>query len=214
MIRKQPLPIAREGWPFIAPALLLSLLSVPFDRRVAGAALGVAAIMAGFFRDPERSTPPDPGALYAPADGHILRVESVDSPAGIGVPAWRVAIFLSLFDVHINRSPAAGVVRRCVHTPGRFRSAWDPGVELTNEHTTIDIETERGPVRVVQIAGLVARRIVTYPEPGCMLQQGERIGLIKFSSRTDVIFPAALARPVVRPGQPVRGGETPLGRYD
>lgn len=187
------LPIAREGWPYILPALALS------------------AALAAFFRDPERRTPPAPDTLYAPSDGRVILIEEIEGHPFIGGPAWRVATFLSLLDVHINRSPAAGVVRLREHVPGQFKSAWDPGVELANERTTIGIETERGPIVVVQIAGLVARRIVTYPAAGEPVGQGERIGLIKFGSRTDLLFPRDAARPLVRIGERVRGALTPLG---
>ncbi len=204
------LPIAREGWPFIAPALVLGLLTAGRYPLLSVGALALAATLAAFFRDPERHTPVAPSRLYAPADGRVLLVEPIDGAPLIDAPAWRVGVFLSLLDVHINRSPAAGTVRLCEHTSGVFRGAWKPGVELVNERTMTLIETPRGSIVVVQIAGLVGRRTVTHRSEGDSLAQGERLGLIKFGSRTDLIFPRALARPLVRPGERVWGGLTPL----
>ena len=210
-LRRPRLPIAREGWPLIAACLGMAALAAPLDRRLALPPLAAALAAALFYRDPERPAPPRPNLLYAPADGRVLHVTSLDdAPELQGAPAWRVAVFLSLLDVHITRSPTAGVVRSVEHRPGRFQSAWDAGIEQTNERNTIQIATGRGPLAVVQIAGLVARRIVCYPRAGSAVGGGERIGLIRFGSRTDLIFPQAMAWPLVTPGQRVRGGVTPL----
>lgn len=206
-------PVAREGWPYILPALSLSLLAVPRRPWLALGSLAAAAAFAAFFRDPSRDTPHAPDLLYAPADGHILHVEEVAMEPFIGGPAWRIATFMSLLDVHINRSPTTGVVRLCEHTPGSFRSAWEPGVERLNERAVTGTEGARGPIAVVQIAGLVARRIVTYPHVGDRVAQGQRLGLIKFSSRTDLLLPRESTRPLVRPGEKVRGGLTPLAAW-
>jgi len=203
-------PVTCEGWPYILPALALSLLAAPRRPRLALGSLVAAAAFAAFFRDPARDTPHIPDLLYAPADGRILHVEEVATAPFIGGPAWRVATFLSLLDVHINRSPTTGLVRFREHTPGAFRSAWDPGVERLNERAVTGIETTRGPVVVVQIAGLIARRIVTYPRVDDRVAQGQRLGLIKFSSRTDLLLPRDSTRPLVQPGEKVRGGLTPL----
>lgn len=204
--------VAREGWPFIAACLSLAALAAGRSERLAYGPLAVAGLLAFFFRDPERAIPADPALLYAPADGRVVRIERVEAPE-LGGPAWRIAIFLSLFDVHINRSPAAGIVRRVEYRPGRFQTAWEPGVEGRNERNTISIDTPGGPILVLQIAGLVARRIVCYPRPGTAVRSGDRIGLIKFSSRTDLLIPAGLAQPIVPLGQRVFAGVTPIAAW-
>ncbi len=211
--RKCRVGLAREGWPFIAGGLALTGLTALASRRAALLPLALTGLITYFFRDPERETVGDDRILYAPADGHVMLVEHIDEPRFIKGPATRVAIFLSIFDVHINRSPATGVVQYREYVPGQFRPAWDPDGERVNERQYLGLDTPRGPVLVVQIAGLLARRVVCRPQLDAELTSGERIGLIKFSSRTDLIFPRDAARPLVTPGTRVYGGITPLGVY-
>jgi phosphatidylserine decarboxylase len=171
------------------------------------AVLGVvAAVMALFFRDPERVAPGIPGAILAPADGRVVDVRAgVDDPF-VGA-AQAMSIFLSPLDVHINRSPLAGLVVDVEYRPGAKVAAYRPEASDRNERTTIAIQGEAGRVVVRQIAGVLARRIVCRVRPGDKLAAGERFGLIKFGSRTDLIVPAAV-RLRVRLGDRVRGGET------
>jgi phosphatidylserine decarboxylase len=155
--------------------------------------------------------PTDAGQLYSAADGRVLRVDEVDEPRFIGGPALRIATFLSLADVHINRTPVSGALRYVEHMPGDFRAAWDAEADIVNERNYVGIDTEHGPVLILQIAGLVARRIVCRVGPGDTVHAGERIGLIKFGSRTDVLVPVNSARPSVVAGMRVYAGATPIG---
>lgn len=178
---------------------------------VGGWVVAIAVLcVAFFFRDPER--PGERGsALYlAPADGRVLAVEDVEEPLYVGGPATRVSIFLSLFDVHVQRSPVDGVVELVERRPGRFAAAWSEEAESQNESTLIGIRAGEDRVAVRQVAGLVARRIVTYVEEGERVEQGERIGLIRFGSRVDAYLPPD-AIIDVQEGDRVRAGTTVIG---
>jgi phosphatidylserine decarboxylase len=204
------LPIAAEGWGFILVPLALSLLLAWAGWTKLALALGVvAAFMAFFFRDPERSAPPVAGAILAPADGRVVDVRSgVDDPF-VGA-AQAVSIFLSPLDVHVNRSPLAGLVVDVQYRPGAKLAAYRPEASERNERTVIAIQGEAARVVVRQIAGVLARRIVCRIRTGDKLASGERFGLIKFGSRTDLIVPTSV-RLRVKPGDRVRGGETVMG---
>ncbi|MHB9131627.1 MAG: phosphatidylserine decarboxylase [Armatimonadota bacterium] len=209
---RRPIPgLASEGLPFIAAGLALTGLTALLSRPLAILPLALTGLTTYFFRDPERVTPAEPGCLYAPADGHVMFVEEVEEERFIKGPAYQVAIFLSILDVHINRSPVDGIVRFREYVPGNFRAAWAKESEPGNERQYLGLETAYGPVLVMQVAGLLARRIVCRPQIGDSLAGGERIGLIKFSSRTDLYFPRAHGRPLVTPGMQVYGGVTPIG---
>ena len=201
------IPVAREGWPFIVPpaaaACILALVgrwatAIPF-AVVAGAFLG-------FFRDPERTTPRMPGGLVAPADGKVMEVALVDD-RWVGPAAVRLSIFLSPLDVHVNRAPMAGVVRDVEYARGRFLAAYRPEASDVNERCTLLLEGDQGRVAVRQIAGVLARRIVCRVERGDKLEVGQRFGMIRFGSRTDLIAPRS-ADVRVAVGARVRGGET------
>jgi phosphatidylserine decarboxylase len=204
----RPLPIAREGWPFIiAPAVAALGLTLLGQRRLAVPFWAVAAAAAGFFRDPERAIPLVANGVLAPADGRVVSVgDAVDPFVG---PAVRVAIFLSPLDVHVNRAPIAGVVTDTVYTPGRFAAAYDPDAEQ-NERCAVRLQGEHARVTVVQIAGAVARRIVCRVGAGDKLEAGQRFGLIRFGSRTDCYMPRS-TEVTVRVGERVRGGQTVIG---
>jgi phosphatidylserine decarboxylase len=203
-------PIAAEGWGFILVPLLVAVLLGWMGWIKAALLLGVvAAFMAFFFRDPERTAPAEAGAIVAPADGRVVDVRTgVDDPF-VGV-AQAVSIFLSPLDVHINRSPLAGLVVDVTYRPGAKLAAYRREASEQNERTTIAIQGEGARVVVRQIAGVLARRIVCRVKPGDKLDTGERFGLIKFGSRTDLIVPASV-RLRVKPGDRVRGGETVMG---
>ena len=202
------LPVAREGWPFVvvpgAVALGLALLG---RRRLALPFAAAAAAAAGFFRDPDRAVPVVLNGVLAPADGRVISVEDAVDPF-VG-PAVRVAIFLSPLDVHVNRAPIAGVVTDAVYTPGRFVAAYDPAAEA-NERCAVRLQGEHARVTTVQIAGVLARRIVCRVGPGDKLAAGERFGMIRFGSRTDCYMPRG-TEPTVRVGEHVRGGQTVIG---
>jgi phosphatidylserine decarboxylase len=202
------LPIAREGWPFIVgSAVVAAGLTLFGRRRLALPFWAATAASAGFFRDPERAIPIVANGVLAPADGRVLSVQDAVDPF-VG-PAVRVAIFLSPLDVHVNRSPIAGVVTDTVYTPGRFAAAYDPSAE-DNERCAVRLQGEHTRVTVVQIAGVVARRIVCRVGPGDKLAAGERFGMIRFGSRTDCYMPRS-AEVTVRVGEQVRGGQTVIG---
>jgi len=211
MTHRRLLSIAAEGLPLIGAQLALAGLVALWHRRLALLPLSLAGLTAYFFRDPERSLLAKEGYLYAPADGWVTLVDQIEEERFIKGSACRIAIFLSIFDVHINRSPATGVVRYREHVSGDFRLAWRKEVSMVNERNYIGIETAHGPILVVQIAGLIARRIVCRPRVGQEIPCGERIGLIMFGSRTDLIFPRDVARPLVMTGARVHGGMTPIG---
>jgi phosphatidylserine decarboxylase len=168
-----------------------------------------------FFRDPERAIPADPDALVSPADGVVTHLEEVEAPDFPGGKALRVSIFLSVFNVHVNRLPRSGRVASVRYYPGAFLDARSGDCAVRNEHLWIDLEDERlgVPIRVKQVAGAIARRIVCWLKPGEVVRAGDRLGMIKFGSRTDVLLPtAAVAEVLVRVGQPVKGGSCVLLR--
>jgi phosphatidylserine decarboxylase len=201
-------PIAREGWPFIAvPGVVALGLALLGRRRLALPFAAAAAAAAGFFRDPERAIPVVANGVLSPADGRVISVaDAVDPFVG---PAVRVAIFLSPLDVHVNRAPIAGVVRDAIYTPGPFVAAYDPAAE-SNERCAVRIQGEHARITTVQIAGVVARRIVCRVGPGDKLAAGERFGMIRFGSRTDCYMPRG-TEVTVRVGEHVRGGQTVIG---
>lgn len=212
------LPIAPEGRAFVAAPLLLAVLALAaagvgggeFLAWTGWVLLFGAGFCAFFFRDPERRPSGDRAVLLAPADGRVTEV----GPAGEGEPGTRrVSIFLSIFDVHVNRAPAAGEVTAVRYREGAFRAAFRKDAAEGNERNELEMATERGRIRIRQIAGVVARRIVCRVRAGDRLEPGERFGLIRFGSRTDLLLPADV-RVAVRPGDRVRGGLTVIGRWE
>ena len=203
------IPVASEGWPFILPLATAACIMAWMGWFAAAAVFGVAALAClGFFRDPERTPPEVPGAVLAPADGRVMAVvEATDPWVGEAV---RVSIFLSPLDVHVNRSPIAALVKNVEHTAGGFVAAYRPEASEGNERCTVSLEGETARVAVKQIAGVVARRIVCRVQPGDALQAGERFGLIRFGSRTDLIVPRSTTMRVTI-GDRVRGGESVMG---
>ena len=171
---------------------------------VAGILFLVALFMAFFFRDPKREPPSDPDVVVSPADGRVTRVGPADS-------GTVVSIFLSPFDVHINRSPIPGKIVDVIYSPGKFLMATNERASLVNEQNALTIQGEKITVVCKQIAGILARRIVCWKAAGDSLGLGERFGMIKFSSRTDVLLPANVTV-TVKEGQRVRGGTTVIGR--
>ncbi len=206
--------LAPEGLPILSMGAALTGVTALFSRRSALVPLALTLGAAYFFRDPARDLPADSQFFYSAADGRVLRVEEVDEPRFIKGRALRIATFLSLFDVHVNRSATSGTVRYVEHVPGHFAAAWGDDVHEFNERNYIGLETAHGPMLMIQIAGLVARRIVCNVAPGDELRAGERLGIIKFGSRTDVLVPAAMARPLVVAGMRVVAGITPMGVWN
>ena len=203
------IPVAAEGWPFIVPPVAASCILALMGWRGAAAAVAVPGLLSlGFFRDPERTVPGVPGAVLAPADGKVMAIAEVDDPF-VG-PAVRMSIFLSPLDVHVNRAPIAGVVRGVEYVPGRFLAAYRPEASELNERCTVTIEGDPARVAVSQISGVLARRIVCRARPGDTLGAGERYGLIRFGSRTDLVVPRG-TEIRVRVGDRARGGESVMG---
>jgi phosphatidylserine decarboxylase len=203
------LPVAREGWPFIAiPAAIAAGLALVGRRGLALPFAAASLASLGFFRDPERETPAIPGAVLSPADGKVISVDELDDPF-VG-PSRRVAIFLSPLDVHVNRAPIAGLVVGVTYSRGRFVPAYQPEAGRVNERCIVNLQGETARMTVVQIAGVVARRIVCRVGPGEKLAAGERFGMIRFGSRTDCIMPRS-TRVSVEPGDRVVGGITVVG---
>jgi len=203
----------REARPFLigAAALLGASLWLAWWIPAAFSFLLLIGLLL-FFRDPERTPPADPLALVSPADGKVICVDEAEDPCfGLG-KFRRVGIFLSVLDVHVNRSPYAGTFEKTHYSAGEFLDARHLEVDLRNENQTWLLKTSRGTVLVRQIAGLIARRIVGWKKPGDSVQTGERFGMIRFGSRTDLYFPASCT-PKVQPGQRVVGGETVIATW-
>ena len=213
--QSSPVPgLAPEGLPILGLGAALTGATALFSRKLATAPLAFTLGAAYFFRDPQRPMPTDTNLFYSAADGRVLRVEQIHESRFINGRALRIATFLSLFDVHVNRAATPGTVRYVEHVPGDFRAAWAEDAHLSNERNYIGFDTPHGPVMIVQIAGLVARRIVCNVQPGVDVRAGERLGIIKFGSRTDVIVPADAARPLVVAGMRVSAVITPLGAWN
>jgi len=198
--------IVKESIPYILVPLLLAVAAAVLGFWwVAGFLLLLTLFMAFFFRDPKRVPPSDPNIVVSPADGKVTRV----GPAGSNSTV--VSIFLSPFDVHINRSPIPGKIVDVLYSPGKFLMATNEKASLVNEQNALTIQGEKITVVCKQIAGILARRIVCWKAEGDSLSLGERFGMIKFSSRTDVLLPANV-RVTVKEGDRVRGGTTVIGR--
>jgi phosphatidylserine decarboxylase len=211
--------LAREGYPFIAYAVGLTALLALFAWKLHSAVLAVPAAVSflltlfviSFFRNPERTPPGDDRTVIAPADGTVIVVERV-TETPLGSEALKISIFMSVFNVHVNRAPLGGTVVDIAYVPGRFLDARDGRASSENERNAVVLETAAG-VRIafVQIAGLIARRIICYPRVGDLLVRGARYGLIRFGSRVDVYLPVDV-EPLVKLGDTTTAGETVLGR--
>ncbi len=211
--------VAREGIVFIVIAALLMLGAYAFalSRRsapvwlLAFALTLVALWVVYFFRDPERTGERGDNLVIAPADGRIVMITEVEEPAFLHGRAIRISIFMNIFNVHVNRYPVAGTVRFVHYNPGKFLNAATEKSSLENEQSSVGIETNGRRILVRQIAGLIARRIVTYSREGEQVEQGERLGIIRFGSRVDVFVPTN-SEILVRLGQKPSAGTTVLAR--
>ena len=204
--------MARDGWLFLGPGLAIAVLAIlagvsgwGFGYVIAAAAFVISGYLVYFFRDPERTTPNDDRAVVAPADGRILIVSTL--PDG----GTQIDTFLSVWNVHVNRAPAGGRVISSEYRPGKFFAAMRPEAATQNERQDVTLESPLGTVRFAQIAGILARRVVCRVAPGDEVKAGDRIGLIRFGSRMEVIVPPGVV-PTVTVGQMVRAGETIIAR--
>jgi phosphatidylserine decarboxylase len=214
-VRKVIVPIHKEGYVFIAIGLVASLvlghLWTPFGWVGALITLWICY----FFRDPVRITPQREGLVISPADGCVSQIASALPPPELNLPPepmTRISIFMNVFDCHVNRSPVPGRIARMAYTPGLFLNAELDKASEDNERNALAIETTSGTVAVVQIAGLIARRIVPFVKEGDTLSTGERFGLIRFGSRVDVYLPVSVI-PLVGEGQTAIAGETVLADF-
>lgn len=204
--------IVKEGYPFIGFFVLTTILvSYFFHPYWAIIPLGLALFMAFFFRNPKREISTDDSVLVSPADGRVMSITEVLDDEFLGEPAQKVTIFLSVLDVHVNRSPINGEIKFQEYFVGRFKAAYKTIATFENERHAIGIENDRIKVVVIQIAGLLARRIVSWVTLGNNLDRGQLYGLIKFGSCTELIVPKNVEI-LVSPGQHVKGGETIIGR--
>ena len=206
--------VAPEGRPFIAAAWFFAALLAWFAPWWVTTLWVVVAIwVIAFFRDPVRNGPRGDNLVIAPADGAIVSIVTMDEPDFVGERTTRVSIFMNVFDVHVNRYPSDGTVRFRHYVKGEFGHAGTEKASLENEQSTVGLETPRGKVLVRQIAGLVARRIVTDHGVGTKVHQGDRMGIIRFGSRVDIFIPEA-SRILVQTGQKTRAGLTKVAEWD
>ncbi len=210
--RQTAYPIARPGWPFIAAAAFATVVFALLGMKIAAVLmLTVAACICGFFRDPDRAVPQVEGGVVSPADGRIIVCEKVAGSDFYDGECLKISIFMSVFNVHVNRMVVDGRVADVAYHPGKFFSANLDKASRENEHNALFVETPSGRrLVVVQIAGLIARRIICGVQPGDELKRGQRFGMICFGSRLDVYLPPD-ARAEVRIGQKVRAGMSLLG---
>jgi len=206
-------PMHPEGTKFVAIFAAVTFVMFVFSTFLGWIGVGLTVWCYYFFRDPERVTPDRPGLIISPADGVISLIEPAVPPAELGMPdeaLTRVSVFMNVFNCHVNRTPVSGEIRAVSYRPGKFFNASLDKASVDNERNSLCVKMDNGQeLAVVQIAGLVARRIVCFVEPGATLQRGERFGLIRFGSRLDVYLPKGV-EPMVRIGQTMIAGETVL----
>jgi len=204
--------IAREGWAYILVLLGAGGLLLAFRfHAVGGALVALGVFTAFFFRDPERAIPADERLVVSPADGRVVKVVSAPEDHPLGPGTTQVSIFLSIFNVHINRAPIAGRIEKVEYHAGEFLPAFDDKASLRNEQNAVTLKDGETRVLFKQIAGLIARRIVFRKRPGDSVVRGERVGLIKFGSRVDVFLPRGI-EVTVKVGERVAGGSSVIGR--
>jgi phosphatidylserine decarboxylase len=203
--------MVKEAYKFAIPPLVVGVAClIPGWRWAAGALIFLGLFIFYFFRDPEREIPSDPGAVVSPADGHVVAIvdEMLDSTMG-----HRVSIFLSIWDVHIQRAPVAGRIASVVYRPGKFYAAFRSAASTENEQNIIYIDTPQGRLVFKQIAGAIARRVLCWKREGEAVALGERVGMIRFGSRVDIWLPMEAAV-VVKQGQMIKGGESILAKWN
>jgi phosphatidylserine decarboxylase len=210
---KEPqIPVAREGYPFIVFTAFITLVFALLEYEfIAVLCLVLTGFVSYFFRDPERIIPDAEDAVVSPADGKVILVEKIFDDRFVHEHVYKVSIFMSIFDVHVNRLPFAGEVEKIQYGAGSFYAANTDQGGLANEHCAVILSTAKNlSYAVVQVAGLIARRIVCWVEKGDSVERGNRFGLIRFGSRVDIYLPQQVQLEV-RSGQRVRAGETIIG---
>jgi phosphatidylserine decarboxylase len=201
--------IAREGWPFLTIAVVVALAATSLLGGWSWPFWVIALFVLQFFRDPPRTVPLQPNAVLSPADGRIVVVEKAQDPYA-GREALKISVFMNVFNVHSNRSPVDGAITKVEYFPGKFVNADLDKASTENERNAVVVTADNGAViTFVQVAGLIARRILCYVNPGDKLARGQRYGFIRFGSRVDVYLPLT-ARPLVTVGEKVSATETIL----
>jgi len=205
-----PGSMVKEGYYFGVPPLVLGGVSYLLHRYAAAAVLVFLALFIfSFFRDPERVIPAEAGAVVSPGDGRVVVVREEENA---GRPGKRVSIFLAVWNVHVNRAPAAGTITKLEYRPGKFLAAMRERASVENEQNVFTLSTDAGEMVFKQIAGLIARRVVSWKKAGEKVARGERIGLVRFGSRVDVWVPKE-AEILVKVGENVKGGASVLARW-
>lgn len=202
--------MVKDGYKFAAGPILLGLVAAGLHWNwLAGVLIFLGIFVLFFFRDPQRIPPPDEETIVSPADGRVMEVveESLN-----GNPGLRISVFLSVFDVHVNRTPVAGKITKIEYRTGKFYAAMRGRASAENEQNAFTVQSERGEVVFKQIAGWVARRIVVWKSVGDTVMRGERVGMIRFGSRMDIWLPEGV-KIAVKPGQHVAGGTSILARW-
>jgi len=211
MMKNYGIPIAAEGWPFIIPLTIVTGLLFAFGwRNTALASLVLTLFVLFFFRDPERTIPEGKGIVVSPADGKVIVIKDVYEPVYLKQDVKQISVFLSVFNVHVNRAPIGGSIEVVKYNPGKFHVASVDKASLENEQTSMVIASGKDKILVKQIAGLIARRIVCYARPGDTIKTGERYGLIRFGSRVDIFLPKT-AEIKVKLGDRVSGAQDVIG---
>jgi phosphatidylserine decarboxylase len=204
--------MVKEGYWFGLPPLVVGLLLLTFTAPISLVAGGVLVFLAlftfYFFRNPNRKIPMEPGVVVSPADGRVVVVKD---EANAGRPGKRISIFLAIWNVHVNRSPAAGTITKLEYKPGKFLAAWAEKASLENEQNVFTLSSEYGEMEFKQIAGWVARRVVSWKRSGEMVGRGELVGLVRFGSRVDLWLPEGV-EVVVKVGENVKGGSSVVAR--
>jgi phosphatidylserine decarboxylase len=204
--------IAGEGFPFIIPLSIATLLAfLAGFKGISLVLFGMTLFVVWFFRNPQRNIPEKDGLIVSPADGRVIRIEETTSDEQPGRTFQKISIFMNVFNVHVNRIPCSGEVRLIRYREGKFLSANLDKASALNERNTVLLQTADGrEIMTVQIAGLIARRIVCWLKEGMQVSRGERFGLIRFGSRVEVFLPLG-STILVKVGEKVRAGETPIG---
>jgi len=211
MVKNYGIPVASEGWPFIFPLAIVTTLLFAFGWKTVGfVSLLLTLFVLFFFRDPERLVPQGKRVVVSPADGKVIVVKDIYEPYYLKKDVKQISIFLSVFNVHVNRTPYGGTVEMVKYNPGRFHVASVDKASLDNEQTAMVIVDGKDKVLVKQIAGLIARRIICYAKPGDTLKTGERFGLIRFGSRVDIFLPSD-AELKVKVGDRIKGARDVIG---
>ena len=204
--------MVKEGYWFGIPPFVLGgvflALRTPVSVPVGAVLVFLALFVFYFFRNPDRKIPMEPGVVVSPADGRVVVVKDEENA---GRPGKRVSIFLAIWNVHVNRSPAAGTITRLEYKPGKFLAAWAEKASLENEQNVFTLASEHGEIVFKQIAGWVARRVVSWKKTGDSVARGELVGLVRFGSRVDLWLPAG-AEIAVKVGDNVKGGSSVIAR--